>query len=343
VDIWSEYQARGLWGLWASFFDSSSSGFDLWVQCESSQFSFSSKGFSLDLSAPAPSSPAFRWSSAHGLSLMLSGDMAPAPHVDDFWRVLLEYESARSEVGPTFLPFFFPAPGLTEQLNNLIFKPPGVVLLNGQPGTGKLSVLQSLSLLHGQARIDQRSEALIRQPDACIVPEVALLESSEQQALVKHVRSGGRLWAATVYDIQMLLSRKILNSALVDVLLQNRILLPALSRRDALEVESAATFWRTFYGVAPVKALANLDFHKRRVLGQGALSVESILEEGRGLRGVIAEFEKEAILKAHARVGRSQHKIANLLKVSRGSLQHKLRKYQLESYASSDADTDKDG
>ncbi len=101
-----------------------------------------------------------------------------------------------------------------------------------------------------------------------------------------------------------------------------------------------AAFWRSLHGVRATGAEANLDFQKSRVLGKSSLSVESILEEGRGLRGVIAEFEKQAILKAQARVGRSQHKIANLLKVSRGSLQHKLRKYQLESYASADADTD---
>jgi transcriptional regulator with PAS, ATPase and Fis domain len=88
---------------------------------------------------------------------------------------------------------------------------------------------------------------------------------------------------------------------------------------------------------------ANLEFLKARTVGGAQLSVGSILEEGRGLRGVIAEFEKEAIRQAHARVGRSQHKIANLLKVSRGSLQHKLRKYQLESYAPAEADTEEEG
>lgn len=172
------------------------------------------------------------------------------------------------------------------------------------------------------------------------VREVAMLEPDEQQTLVKQAKAGSWVWAATVYDLQMLKSRKILSTALVDLLDGAKYLLPPVAKRDPDELKKLSAFWQSFHGVEKKHTVANLDFQKRRALGLDALSVESILEEGRGLRGVIAEFEKEAILKAHSRVGRSQHKIARLLKVSRGSLQHKLRKYQLESYASPDADSD---
>lgn len=48
-----------------------------------------------------------------------------------------------------------------------------------------------------------------------------------------------------------------------------------------------------------------------------------------GLREFVAEAEKNAILYAYENVARSQQEIADYLGISRGSLQHKLRKYKL--------------
>ena len=199
-------------------------------------------------------------------------------------------------------------------------------------------------LLHAGIRLPSERLAvvdlMVDDRRAVVVPEVALLEPEEQLALVKSARKGDLLWVATVYDLAMLKSRKIVSPALTDLLEPAKVLLPAVANRDAAELKSFAAFWAALYGVEAAATPANLAFLKQKTVGQVGLSVEAILEEGRGLRGVIAEFEKEAMLKAQARVGRSQHKIARMLKVSRGSLQHKLRKYQLESFESADADTE---
>jgi hypothetical protein len=337
---WSEYQAKGIWGLCSSVYPS---GFDLGIRYEQFSLFFPHDGQVQSVESLPPGF-VFEWESAAGFRFCLYAGAAPAAQDASLWQILLEHEVLRFDGFPTFLPFLPGLAGLARQLNELLSSPPAVLVLNGQSGTGKQAVLQALALRYAGVRIDSRDEVAIQiqSPSvaAIVVPEVALLEVPEQQAALKHIKSGGQLWAATVYDLQALRNRKILQAPLADALIPARFLLPALAKRSPAELEEMAAFWRAFYGTNTLGTEANLDFQKSRALGKNSLSVESILEEGRGLRGVIAEFEKQAILKAQARVGRSQHKIANLLKVSRGSLQHKLRKYQLESYASADADTD---
>lgn len=344
MGAWSEYRVRGLWGLWLTEFPG---GFDLSLSYASYAYALSSKTGALSFELSSGYEAVFEWQSAAGLSLSLYSGQPVSSETADFWSAVLFAESLGGEGFPTFMPFVPASDELGQGLNNLLQSPPPVVVFNGQPGTGKAALIQSLLLRHAGRVLGSDDEALISaqvygQP-AIVVPEFALLEVEHQQAILKHVKGGGRLWGTTVYDLAMLKSRKILNAALADVLISARIVLPPVAKRDSAALEEMSAFWSAFYGARPAKAEANLDFQKSRVLGRNALSVESILEEGRGLRGVIAEFEKEAILKAQGRVGRSQHKIANLLKVSRGSLQHKLRKYQLESYASPDADTDTEG
>ena len=303
----------------------------------------SSEGVLRGLAALPPGS-VFSWESLGGLTLALYADATPSAADAESWQLLLEYESQRPQVQNTFFPFFPSLENVGAELNALIAEPAVVVILNGQPGTGKRSILQSMALFHAGLRVDTRHEVAVslktRRGSVVVVPELALLEVAEQQALLRHIKDGGTLWGATVYDMVALKNRKILQPAFADALIAARMLLAPVAKREEAELETMASFWLALHGLQKPGAVANLAFQKARALGKEALSVESILEEGRGLRGVIAEFEKEAILKAQARVGRSQHKIANLLKVSRGSLQHKLRKYQLESYASPDADTD---
>jgi hypothetical protein len=343
MQIWSEYQSRGLWGLWCAHFAATGSRFEVALVLDSTErvVAVSESGVAFCPTSTLPQ--VFDWQSGNGLSVKL---FAPSPVTDAdaaAWELLLQLEKVGLDIRPSFFPFMPDVPGLATVLNEMLLSPPPVLLLNGQPGVGKRFVLQSLGLLHtGQLPDLDRSPVCQIQHaggTAWLVPEVALLELKEQQELWKNARTGDTLWVASVYDVGMLSDRKIVHQSLASMLEPQRLLMPALAKREAAELQALTHFWQAFYGQKSETA-ANLAFLKKQALGGAGLSVESILEEGRGLRGVVAEFEKEAIRRAHARVGRSQHKIARLLKVSRGSLQHKLRKYQLESYTSSDADNE---
>lgn len=332
-----------MWGLWCAHFGADHP-FSVVVSFDDFRWSFAGVA-SPPLPAPQSSqTPAFSWCAQAGLMVEVFSSLPVDAPTADCWSATLHYESQQLSGVHSFYPAFFPASELGRSLNDLVLFPPPVLLLNGQPGTGKRTLLEFLLLLHAGRRLSSQNmatfELLSGKRRAVVVPEVAMLEVEEQQSLVKGVRKGDFLWAATVYDLAMLKSRKILAPILVDMLEAAKVLLPAVARREPAELDTLAAFWVALHGAQNSAAPANLAFLKQKAVGQTGLSVEAILEEGRGLRGVIAEFEKEAMLKAQARVGRSQHKIARLLKVSRGSLQHKLRKYQLESYASPDADTE---
>jgi len=344
MQIWSEYQSRGLWGLWRAHFNASGSPFEVCVGIDGRQQVASVGRVGVALAAEAILPEVFSWSSGCGLLLSIHSSAPVSPDASGVWQLLLQLEKIGSDLRPTFFPFMPGSAGLFATLNELLISPPAVLLLNGQPGSGKRFVLQSLCQLRAGQLPDLDSAPIARveheQGAIWVVPEVAMLEIKEQQELWKHARSGDALWVASVYDVGMLCDKRIVHSSLAALLEPHKLLLPALAKRDPAELQALAQYWQAFYGRRPDAAAANLAFLKKQVLGGAGLSVESILEEGRGLRGVVAEFEKEAIRKAHARVGRSQHKIARLLKVSRGSLQHKLRKYQLESYTSPDADNE---
>lgn len=344
MDAWLQYQSHGLWGLWKAYFDEQASSFEVVVSYDGLQQAVSVQGQSASLVSRSDLPEVFTWVSGNGLEVSLRSDKPVSESAAALWQVFFNLERVGVDLRPTFFPFMPAGSGLSRSLNEMLLSQPALVLLNGQPGAGKRFLLQSLCLLRAGwlPDLDNRPVSSIDHAGKTIwvVPEVALLEIDEQQNLWKRARAGDSLWVASVYDIGMLRDKKIVYAALATMLEPARILLPALAKRDANEVQALSQFWQSFYGGRVGATAANLAFLKRQVLGGAGLSVESILEEGRGLRGVVAEFEKEAILKAYAKVGRSQHKISRLLKVSRGSLQHKLRKYQLESYTSSDADND---
>ncbi len=344
MDAWSKYRQLGIWGLWRDYFAASSEYWYLLLR-------YSDKILAVDgrlgqLVAPKDVSAAeiFRWGSGSGFSLSLCAGVELPQAVADQWSLLLHYEAASFDSRPSLCPFIISG---SVEVNQLIADPGQVLLVNGQPGVGKRTILQGVSLLHAGRLAELEPQSLNHwvtpTGDIWIIPELAMLETDVQQRILRSVAAGARLWAATAYDVGMLRAKTILSSSFAEMVADRRFHLAPVTRRSQSEVKDIVDFWKAFYGEARVRQAANLEFLKQRTLMGAQLSVGSILEEGSGLRGVIAEFEKEAIRQAHARVGRSQHKIARLLKVSRGSLQHKLRKYQLESYASADADTEDEG
>jgi len=345
VDIWQTYQKLGIWGLWLDYFGAVG-GLEVVWRWPGVEYSLLANGEAAKGRAPTSLKQVFFWQSPHDFEIELFASRPIESAEQDIWSLLLQMESRHPVGHPTFLPVLPVAVGASATLNEVITDQPGSHFFGGQPGCGKAAALQCVTLWHAGA-LPRRSAVMEKvkfsSGEAIIVPEVALLEIDEQQEVASFVKNGGKIWAASAYDLDLMKSRKIIKAQLADILSAVKVLLPSVSKREEAELKEIEGFWRAFYGEALVDSGANLDYQRRQTLEPVALSVEAILEEGRGLRGVVAEFEREAIRKAHARVGRSQHKIANLLKVSRGSLQHKLRKYGLESYAPQDADTDNGG
>jgi hypothetical protein len=342
VKVWPQYLAKGLWGLWREYFSGLDVPFLLVVTWGGLRLEVDQSLKVVRNSTAVDEVPVFSWASHAGLVVSIYSAVEMTALLAMESELLLQWESSQIDRSPTFLPVLPQSSGFSASLNDLILRAPQCVLINGQAGVGKSLLLQCLALSCA-GRLVPASGGAVRRIEfegksIWIAPEVAMLETLEQRALVRAMEAGDSVWLASLYDVALLKSREILDPEFVDVVLPYRILVPALGARDPEELGEMVSFWLAFYAEASQQAAANLGYYKRRTLGAGQLNVEAILEEGRGLRGVVAEFEKEAILKAHARVGRSQHKIANLLKVSRGSLQHKLRKYQLESFASPDAD-----
>lgn len=347
MDAWSKYRQLGIWGLWREFFSASAREWFLLLQYSDKSFVVNGQLGQVVAHKAADAAEVFSWDSKSGFSLGLYAEAELPQSVTDQWGLLLHYEAVNYGGRPSFCPFMTSLTTSAAEINQLIANPGQVLTMNGQPGVGKRTVLQGLSLLHAGRLAELEPQSLNHwvtpSGDIWIAPELAMLETDVQQRILKGVASGARFWAATAYDIAMLRARKILSPAFAEMVAERRFHLSPVARRGEAELQDFIDFWQAFYGEARVRQPANLEFLKQRTLTGAQLSVGSILEEGSGLRGVIAEFEKEAIRQAHARVGRSQHKIARLLKVSRGSLQHKLRKYQLESYTSADADTEDEG
>lgn len=328
--MWLQYRKKGLWGLWAEYW-----GANGWLV----EIAFAGKAFRLDAmpgyaeKIPNSYSQVISWRVPAGLELSLYAERPVPPELAESWRSLFHYESAKWDARPTFFPAPLPLSSWSKELAARIFSPSGVILFNGSPGTGKRTLLYYLALLHCRCLPD-----LVWGDDnfwhdgarqVWIVPELAVLEPEEQHAIFTSVAAGAKLWAASAYDLGVLHARGILKENLLELVLPARMHLPVVAGRSKEEIEGLAEFWRSFYGEVAA-AGANLEFLKRRAIFGAQLPVGEILEEGRGLRGIVAELEKEAIRQAYARVGRSQHRIARLLKVSRGSLQHKLRKYRME-------------
>ena len=334
----------GLWGLWISHFSAQQQPFLVGIQFGDESWFFGSSGGLPSRTRGFDYPDVFEWVSPSGMAVRVFSPGAVLADVANCWVAMLHYEAQAVDRCQTFFPVSFPLTEFTRALSSTLVLPPQVLLINGQPGTGKKAALGFLLLSHCGRRLQanhlSQVAMLSTQSSLMVIPEIAMLEPAEQLGIVDSVGQGGYCWAATAYDLAMLRSRKIIIPQLADILEPARLLMPAISRSEPADIQILSSFWLHLHGSRSQLAAANLSFQKQKALGVSGLSVEAILEEGRGLRGVIAEFERDAIIKAHARVGRSQHKIARLLKVSRGSLQHKLRKYQLESFATPDADNE---
>lgn len=253
---------------------------------------------------------------------------------------------------PTFIPFIMPFDENVFYINKAITQKQKYFFLNGQAGTGKHVFIQNFLQYHYQETsfADQfdRSVSLYKftfqGPDkvsGIIVHELGLLDSKEISYLEKAIEDNSCdiIFICSAYDPEILLNSEIITIRIYDILMENRILFSSVQRRISSVIAAIKYYVSLKIDKEPeflhedwVKINASkysfadiLTIIQESTQPVGAIS--ALIDTGESLRDIVAKVEYDAIYYAQKVVGNSQNKIAKLLGISRGSLQHKLKKY----------------
>ena len=277
-------------------------------------------------------------------------------------ELLILHEASNIDIYPTFLTFLYPLSDVLSDVNESIRhkKNYGFIFLNGQRGSGKASFAQCFTLLHFNYffnfnSMNEKTNLIaidhVQIKNIIYIPELALLNYSQQSNLINRFLNKENILIilASIYDPNILLANNIISKKMTDICLSERVVIPSLKKRSS-DIPVMMDFLRQLKFNMPdpdssqIKNLEypeNLDsFKKNLFLKKGIYSEPksdtlinelylSSLEGGLKLRDMVAELEISTIKHAHKKVGNSQNKIANFLEISRGSLQHKLRKYDI--------------
>lgn len=275
-----------------------------------------------------------------------------------FWKQSLELfikeENQKISQYPSFLPFFLPHNDVEiSKINEAIQKQRKVFFLNGVLGTGKHSFVQNYILYRFFELIDydqiKNSEMdkicalhlLNNNVEIIIVNELAYLTENDQLVVREKINSeeNNLIFICSAYDPVILSNNGVIIPELVDICLKERVIFPSLQRRQHYLRSLLIQYYRW-------KGFDLLDFLTEEWLVKQSLNkgfndlIASFKEyllpqasflqtyhEKKSIRKVISDIEVLAIEYAIRFIGYSQNKIAKLLGISRGSLQHKLKKY----------------
>lgn len=254
---------------------------------------------------------------------------------------LCRYEATLGHVYPSYLPY---AAGFSSDLSEVssLLSPEtqaSFVFLNGRDGSGRKTVVSSYFLYRYNYRVNLAAvhakyiEVSYR-PGAkgLVIPEVALLDAVTQRRLLSHPGMYDVVFVLSAYPLQALLDRQMLDEKVGSLCFENKYIVPSMKSWSSIESRKQAQGIAALMGYQVSPGRVNLAETFFDLHGAGNHSDSLWLDRiksGEPLRDVIKELEIEAIKIAHSIVGDSQNKIADYLGISRGSLQHKLRKYEL--------------
>lgn len=275
-----------------------------------------------------------------------------------YLQTLLAFEISRRPLYPSFYPLLYSSLGEFHLLNHRIREKNHFYFLNGQEGTGKKTFVQSFLLYHfyyyfritsegENFRVvhfrDEQENAL----EIWWVTELAYLEMSWQEKIFSSSSPLRFIFVSSVYSADALLQGELIHKHMHTLCIRNQVLFPSLSRRLP-ELRNLLTFAcryrfesKTFsYELSEnlreqvekgniVQNLRGLFQYFENLLNptEGQQSFFDV--RGRKLEDLIIEMEKAAIKAAYKAVGKSQQKIAEYLGISRGSLQYKIRQYNI--------------
>ena len=260
---------------------------------------------------------------------------------------LLEY--------PNYLPFFFPFENVEiRNINRNLQERKPFFFLNGLQGTGKHTFIKNhimycygdaIDMLEnlrthdfGKSRVFNNNEKKIT-----IVDELAYCTEAEQSSLINKIlekKVDEILFICSVYDPTVLGSKGVINLDLVELCLANRVIFPSIHKRSIVFTKLISEYLRLKGLEMPV--FITDDWVKKQAFNNGFKNILkfiqdinapqkpiiNFLESGGSIREVVKNTEMLAIEYAISIVGKSQNKIAKYLGISRGSLQHKLKKYE---------------
>ena len=270
-------------------------------------------------------------------------------------QLLLEHESLHKTQYPSFLPFLFPyskisASQYIQQANSAIKNAKNnIIFLNGQLGTGKKTFFQCFMLFryhlfcHFSEHIKNIYEYDI--PDnhlkAIYINEIAQLTYKEQEEIILNLETHNFFYViSSCYSPEILRDKEIISNDFYNLCLKNKYIIPSLANRyDDLnhivnflkisKLKSQDFLWEDTF----LEEISNnfIGLQKKiYISSEYDLSHwKNSVNDGIKLRDLISRVEIEAIRHAKMKAGNSQYKISKLLGISRGSLQHKLKKYKL--------------
>ncbi|MDH4263459.1 MAG: hypothetical protein OEV78_10490 [Spirochaetia bacterium] len=255
---------------------------------------------------------------------------------------------------PSFLPFILSLddPEI-DRINNKIPKLGDYFFLNGHYGTGKHTFIKNhLMYCYGvnpnkfsilkYPEIGGIQKFTINQLEVFIIDELAFcteVDQKEIQMVINDKKPGVVLFICSAYDPIILSSRGVIQQELAELCIKERIIFPSIQKRSGSLFMTLSSYL-LFKGLSvPVfftenwlnKQIFHNGFTEIFTLLQDYFapqsSLLSTLDQGRSIREIVKDIEVLAIDFAVKVVGKSQNKIAKYLGISRGSLQHKLKKY----------------
>ena len=268
---------------------------------------------------------------------------------------LLKAESTDLFAYPSFLPYLLSnnEPEI-ENINIKLRQKKSFFFLNGLDGTGKHTFIKNhLMYCYGinpfsikKAKQSEMGKVQILHFDAIeilIIDELAYCTEIDQRIIQKTItdlKQETILFVCSLYDPLVLASRGVIGEELANLCIKERIIFHSLQKRSSSLIGIASKYL-FFKGINLPKFFSE-KWLNRQVFNNGfndiisflqdysmkILSVGFELEKGNSIRGIVKGIEVLSIEYAIKIVGKSQNKIAKYLGISRGSLQHKLKKYE---------------
>jgi len=271
-----------------------------------------------------------------------------------FIESLVKKEAENHRLYPSFLPYFIPyEDSEVVKSNTALNIKKKFFFLNGLMGTGKHTFIKNHLMYCYQDNIDylfikklevssiHKVYSKTRKMLILIVNELAYLSEEDQIKLMAEINDNSSkvIFICSAYDPAVLTSRGVLLTGLANLCIQEKLIFPSLHRRFQNLQKILITYYLWKGIILP--PFFNEKWIAKQNLSSGFQnffelmynffvplpSISDSFKENQGIREIIKETEVLAIDYAIRIIGNSQNKIAKFLGISRGSLQHKLKKY----------------